>query len=153
MQREREREREREPRCLGDRLKNLLVRGSLGLGGEICQVGTKECWGHMEARSTLVCKICTSAICPGSESRPTEREGLFVFKVLLPQGNRLGKRHAGRHCWEADQSRDYYCIFKTLVWIFPEFELPYSAIQMGFSVKKISSSTVAENSVCIVMNV
>jgi hypothetical protein len=39
--------------------------GKLRFGGRVCQVGTKGCWEKLEARSALVCQICTSAPCPG----------------------------------------------------------------------------------------
>jgi hypothetical protein len=35
--------------------------GKFSIGGRICQVGTEGCW---EARSALLCKICTSVPCP-----------------------------------------------------------------------------------------
>jgi hypothetical protein len=47
--------------------KNLWGKGSptLGwkvqVGGWVWQVGTEGCWGNLEARSALVCKIRTSA--------------------------------------------------------------------------------------------
>lgn len=32
-------------------------------------VGTEGCWGNLEARSALGCKICTSALYPGSKTQ------------------------------------------------------------------------------------
>lgn len=34
-------------------------------GARVQQVGTRGCWEDQEARSALVCKICTSVPCPG----------------------------------------------------------------------------------------
>ena len=39
--------------------------GEFRVGGRICQVGTEGCWENLEARSALICKICTSGLCPG----------------------------------------------------------------------------------------
>ena len=36
------------------------------VGGRVCQVGTEGCWENLEARSALVCKICTSSACSGA---------------------------------------------------------------------------------------
>ena len=34
--------------------------GKFKSGGRVCQVGTEGCLENLEARSALVCKICTS---------------------------------------------------------------------------------------------
>ena len=44
--------------------------GKFKVGGRISQVGTEGCWENLEARSALVCKICTSVPCPGSKTQP-----------------------------------------------------------------------------------
>lgn len=33
------------------------------------QVGTEECWENLEARSALICKICTPVSCPRVQSQ------------------------------------------------------------------------------------
>jgi hypothetical protein len=38
--------------------------GKFKVGGRISQVGTEGCWENLEARSALVCKICTSVPFP-----------------------------------------------------------------------------------------
>ena len=38
--------------------------GKFRVGGRVCQVGTEGCWENLEARSALVCKICTSVPFP-----------------------------------------------------------------------------------------
>ena len=37
------------------------------VGDMVCQVGNEGCWENLEARSALVCQICTPVSCPGSE--------------------------------------------------------------------------------------
>ena len=37
--------------------------GKFRTRGRVCQVGTEGCWENLEARSALVCKICTSVPC------------------------------------------------------------------------------------------
>ena len=39
--------------------------GKFRVGGRVCQVGTEGCWENLEARSALVCKICTAVPCSG----------------------------------------------------------------------------------------
>lgn len=43
--------------------------GKFKVGGRVCLVGTKECLENLEARSALVCKICTSVFCPGVQNQ------------------------------------------------------------------------------------
>lgn len=50
------------------------------LGGRVCQLGTEGCWENLEARSALVCKICTSV--PKGQLKS---EDLFGFCSLLPE--------------------------------------------------------------------
>jgi hypothetical protein len=38
-------------------------------GGRLCWVGTERCWENLQARSALVCKICTLVPCPGVQSQ------------------------------------------------------------------------------------
>ena len=45
--------------------------GKFRVGGRVCQVGTEGCWENLEARSALVCKICTSDPYPGVRSQTT----------------------------------------------------------------------------------
>ena len=47
--------------------------GEFRVGGRVCQVGTEGCWENLEARSVLMCKICTSVPCPGSETKHYSR--------------------------------------------------------------------------------
>ena len=37
--------------------------GKFKVGSRVCQVGSGGCWENLEARSALVCKICTSVAC------------------------------------------------------------------------------------------
>lgn len=43
--------------------------GKFRVGGRVCQVGTEECWENLEARSALICKICTPVSCPRVQSQ------------------------------------------------------------------------------------
>jgi hypothetical protein len=43
--------------------------GKFRVGSRLCHVGTEGCWENLEARSALLCKICTSAPGPGSKSK------------------------------------------------------------------------------------
>ena len=36
--------------------------GKFRVGDRVCQVGTEGCWENLEARSALICKICTSVL-------------------------------------------------------------------------------------------
>ena len=72
-----ERNRER-PKCLDYIGKSLGGKGSPAsglkssgqrMGYALLQVRTEGCWENLEVRSVLVCKICTSAVCPGLESQ------------------------------------------------------------------------------------
>jgi hypothetical protein len=46
--------------------------------GRVCQVGTEGCWENLEARSALICKICTSVLVLGLIPN-----SCFVFVCLL----------------------------------------------------------------------
>jgi hypothetical protein len=46
-----------------------LWAGEFRVGGRVWQVGTEGFWEILEARSALLCKICTSAPCPGAETK------------------------------------------------------------------------------------
>ena len=37
--------------------------------GRVCQVGTEGCWENLEARSAVLCKICTLVSVPGSRTK------------------------------------------------------------------------------------
>ena len=63
--------------------------------GKVCQVGTEGCWENLEARSALVCKICTSAPYIGSETQQQQKNGVksklqlkvgIVHKVCKSRG-------------------------------------------------------------------
>ena len=41
--------------------------GKFWVKGRVNQVGTEGCWENLEARSALICKICTSV--PGSKTK------------------------------------------------------------------------------------
>ena len=43
--------------------------GKVRVVGRLCQVGTERLWENLEARSSIVCKICTSVPCPGLEMK------------------------------------------------------------------------------------
>ena len=61
------------PKCLDYIGKNLWGRGNLAPGlessGQRMRYAKQGCWKNPEAGSTLVYKVCTSAVCPGSESQ------------------------------------------------------------------------------------
>ena len=40
--------------------------GKFRVGGRVCQIETEGCWENLEARSVLVCKICTAVPCLGT---------------------------------------------------------------------------------------
>lgn len=44
--------------------------GKFRVGGRVCEVETEECWENVEPRSALVCKTCTPAPDPVSETKP-----------------------------------------------------------------------------------
>lgn len=72
---ERERSTEKEerqtprPKCLDYTGKGLWGKGSPAPGGRVCQVGTERYWENLEARPALICKIYTSVLCPGLETK------------------------------------------------------------------------------------
>ena len=39
--------------------------GKFRVEDRVCQEGTEGCWVNLEARSALICKICTSVPCSG----------------------------------------------------------------------------------------
>jgi hypothetical protein len=43
------------------------------VGVKVCQVGTEGCWENLEARTSLVSKICTSVPCPGVQNQTVTR--------------------------------------------------------------------------------
>ena len=45
--------------------------GKLRIDGRVCQVETEEFWENQEAKSALICKICTSVPCPGVQNQST----------------------------------------------------------------------------------
>ena len=66
--------------------------------GRVCQpcpvyIETEGCWENLELWSSLVCKICTSTTCPGSELHQKEhknwRVGRSDVKRLLDPRWRL----------------------------------------------------------------
>jgi len=50
--------------------------GKFKVGGRVCQVGTEGCWENLEAKSALVCKICTSVFCPLVKTKHLPQSGL-----------------------------------------------------------------------------
>jgi hypothetical protein len=49
----------------------------------VCQIGTEGCWENLEARSALICKMCTSVPCP--------------------QGPKLNRALCWRPAWSTEQ--------------------------------------------------
>ena len=55
--------------------------------GRVCQVGTEECWENLEARPTLICKICTPVPCPPYPPSPLEtKQSVFVAQIFTKGG-------------------------------------------------------------------
>lgn len=84
--------------------------GKFGIRGRVSQEGTEGCWENLEARSSLVCKICTRQLVQGSETKHpslllminTRDVIIYDFFLLI-----LGHRYGGRpiiwivcHIWE-----------------------------------------------------
>lgn len=68
MQREGERrEKEGEARISGLYRKELLGEGKSSPSAGKLRVGIERCGENLEARSTLVCQICTQVVCPESQ--------------------------------------------------------------------------------------
>lgn len=59
--------------CIGKSLGEEQLKPTAGkfrVGGRVCEVETEECWENVEPRSALVCKTCTPAPDPVSETKP-----------------------------------------------------------------------------------
>jgi hypothetical protein len=63
----------------------------------VCQVGTEGCQENPEARSTLVCYVWTSAVCPRSESQHLPQALLSMVDLPLLPGKMSPFREAQTH--------------------------------------------------------
>jgi len=71
----------------------------------VCQVGTEGCWENLEARSALICEICTSVPVPSPKPNTTLLWEL-ISQDSLSWGSSPRINHLGAS-WRAREGTDW----------------------------------------------